>query len=83
MKEFGLTLEQTRIMFSYQYHLVLADIETETNYDKKYSKIKWLNKWKKSTEFFFNSQAEKEGYKASEYQLVTDFDLLKQLVMKN
>jgi len=22
MKEFGLTLEQTRIMFSYQYHLV-------------------------------------------------------------
>jgi hypothetical protein len=37
MKEFGLTPEQTRIMFSYQYHLVQADIDNEPNFDKKKS----------------------------------------------
>lgn len=30
MKEFGLTPEETRIMFSYQYHLVQADIDNES-----------------------------------------------------
>jgi len=35
MKEFGLTPEQTRIMFSYQYHLVQADIDNESNNDVK------------------------------------------------
>lgn len=52
MEEFGLTLEQTRIMFSYQYRLVLADIEYETNYEKKRLKQEWLSKWKDSTELF-------------------------------
>ncbi|MEG3976794.1 hypothetical protein QT970_19535, partial [Microcoleus sp. herbarium8] len=35
MKEFGLTPEQTRIMFSYQYHLVQADIDNQSNNDVK------------------------------------------------
>lgn len=83
MKEFGLTLEQTRIMFSYQYHLVLADIETETNYDKKSSKIKWLNKWKESTELFLKGQAKQEQATAPYFQLVTEFVSLKELVNKS
>lgn len=35
MTEFGLTPEQTRIMFSYQYHLVQADIDNQSNNDVK------------------------------------------------
>jgi hypothetical protein len=35
MKEFGLTPEQSRIMFSDRYHLVQADIDNESDYFKK------------------------------------------------
>lgn len=61
MKEFGLTLEQTRIMFSYQYQLVLADIDYETNVDKMGLKRLWLSLWKNSTELFLKSQSSKDS----------------------
>ncbi|WP_242716596.1 hypothetical protein [Microcoleus vaginatus] len=35
IKKFGLTPEQTRIMFSYHYHLVQADIDNQSNNDIK------------------------------------------------
>jgi hypothetical protein len=35
IKKFGLTPEQTRIMFSYHYHLVQADIDNQSNNDVK------------------------------------------------
>jgi hypothetical protein len=70
MKEFGLTLEQTRIMFSYQYHLVLADIEYETNIEKKQLKRKWLFKWRESTEVFLKSQITKDSQTAASFHLV-------------
>ena len=35
IKKFGLTPEQTRIMFSYQYHLVQADIDNQSNNEVK------------------------------------------------
>jgi tetratricopeptide (TPR) repeat protein len=80
MKEFGLTLEQTRVMFSYQYHLVLSDIENETNNDKRFFKKKWLNKWKESTELFLKSQVEKELNATQDFHLITEFQTLKELV---
>lgn len=80
MKEFGLTLEETRIMFSYQYHLVLADIEYETNLDKKSLKRKWLSKWKDSTELFLKSQIDKDTVTNISFHLLTDFDQLKKSV---
>jgi tetratricopeptide (TPR) repeat protein len=80
MKEFGLTLEQTRIMFSYQYHLVLADIEYETNFDKKQLKRKWLSKWQESTEVFLKNQITQVSEPAASFQLINDFDLLRNLV---
>jgi tetratricopeptide (TPR) repeat protein len=80
MKEFGLTLEQTRIMFNYQYHLVLADIEYETNFEKKQLKRRWLSKWLESTEVFLKSQVAKDSKTAASFHLVNDIDALKKLV---
>lgn len=53
MDEFGLTLEQTRIMFSLQYQLVASDINNaEKDDDNQSLKRQWLTKWKDSTEIF-------------------------------
>lgn len=80
MREFGLTLEQTRIMFSYQYQLVLADIEYEEILDKKALKRGWLSIWKESTELFLKSQLSNESNPNSYFHLITDFELLKKIV---
>jgi tetratricopeptide (TPR) repeat protein len=72
MEEFGLTPEQTRIMFSYQYHLVLADIKYETNLEKKQLKRNWLSKWRESTEVFLKSQVAKDGKTAASFHLVNE-----------
>jgi gas vesicle protein len=80
MKEFGLTPEQTRIMFSYQYHLVQADIDNESNSEKKFLKREWLRKWKASTELFLNSQITASSPPGSSFDIITDFELLKNLV---
>lgn len=80
MKEFGLTPEETRIMFSYQYHLVLADIEYETNIEKRQLKGNWLSKWRESTEVFLKSQITKDSHTAASFHLLINFDLLKNFV---
>jgi tetratricopeptide (TPR) repeat protein len=77
MKEFGLTPEQTRIMFSYQYHLVQADIDNESDYVKKILKQEWLRNWEKSTTVFLNSQIAPETPGNSSLNLITDFESLK------
>lgn len=82
MKDFGLNLEQTRIMFSYQYQLVLADIEYETNFEKKHLKQKWLSKWQESTEVFLRNQIKANSDATASFHLITDFDLLKNLIAK-
>lgn len=80
MKEFGLTPEQTRIMFSYQYHLVQADIDSGSNYEKNALKREWLRKWKASTELFLNSQITPSNSPKSSCDIITDFELLTNLV---
>ncbi|BAY34581.1 hypothetical protein NIES2107_64860 [Nostoc carneum NIES-2107] len=80
MKEFGLTLEQTRIMFSYQYHLVLADIDNESSFETKALKRKWLSMWKDSTELFLKSQVSQDTSIKSDLQLLTDFQVLKDII---
>jgi len=75
MEEFHLTPEETKVMFSYQYHLVLADIENDTDTGKKYSKRLWLAKWKGSTETLLMSQTiNLDGFDCS---LITDYQTLK------
>ncbi|AFZ13220.1 hypothetical protein Cri9333_2352 [Crinalium epipsammum PCC 9333] len=80
MKEFGLTPEQTRIMFSYQYNLVQADIDNEPDFDKKNLKRQWLTKWKDSTELFLNSQITASSPRGTSFDIITDFTQLKALV---
>jgi hypothetical protein len=83
MKEFGLTPEQTRIMFSYQYHLVQADSDHESDYVKKSLKQEWLRKWEKSITLFLNSQIAPDNSRNSSLKLITDFESLKNLVKSN
>lgn len=78
MEEFGLTLEQTRIMFSLQYQLVLSDINVEKDYGKKSLKREWLSKWQDSTEIFLKNQSEKKARTDFPYQLITQWSLLKE-----
>lgn len=80
MKEFGLTPEQTRIMFSYQYYLVQADIDSGSDYEKNSLKREWLRKWKKSTTLFLNSQTTSNSSSDRSLLLITDFEHLKNLV---
>jgi hypothetical protein len=56
MTELGLTQEQTRIMFSYQYHLTREDILQESDIQKKKRKQKWLEAWKEYCEKFLQNQ---------------------------
>ena len=82
MDEFGLTLEQTRIMFSLQYQLVLLDIEAEKDYEKQSLKKEWLSKWKDSTEIFLKNQSNKKSITNSPYQLITQWSVVKSEVEK-
>ncbi|MBW4472546.1 MAG: hypothetical protein KME45_19560 [Stenomitos rutilans HA7619-LM2] len=80
MREFGLTLEQTRVLFSYQYHLVLAEIDSESKYEKKILKKQWLSKWKESTELFLKSQVTQEDALNSSSHLIIELSLLKSVM---
>ncbi|MEG3845153.1 hypothetical protein QT986_33590, partial [Microcoleus sp. herbarium14] len=80
MKEFGLTLEQTRIIFSYQYHLVQDDIDQESDYSQISLKQEWLRKWEKSTMLFLKIQVTPETTHDSSLKLITNFDHLQKSV---
>lgn len=41
----GLDYAQTELLFNIQYDLVFSDVLNETNEDKKYMKLNWLNDW--------------------------------------
>jgi hypothetical protein len=57
MDNFSLTLEQTKVMYSLEYHLVLDDIDNESNPKKKSLKKEWLSKWKNSIESLYKNQS--------------------------
>jgi len=67
-------------MFSYQYHLVQADIDNESDDVKKLLKQEWLRKWENSTTLFFNSQIAPDTPHNSSLNLITDFEFLKNSV---
>lgn len=46
----GLTLEQTRLLYSYQYFITNKDILAEKDLELRNKKLKWLNKWKETIE---------------------------------
>ena len=78
--ELGLTQEQTRILFSYQYHLTLEDIMNETDVQKKNQKTKWMDRWKESCEIFLKNQTSEKI--SSNYKLLADYSSLKYEVTK-
>ena len=82
MDEFGLTLEQTKIMFSLQYQLVLSDINAENDGEKQSLKREWLSKWKDSTEIFLKNQSEQKTTTDFRYRLITQWSLVKEDVEK-
>jgi predicted GTPase len=46
----GLTLEQTRLLYSYQYFITNSDILAEKDLNIRNKKRKWLNNWKETVE---------------------------------
>ena len=53
---FGLTYEQSNLLFSTQYKLTRLDITNEKNEEKKKVKTKWLDEWKEGITAFLSSQ---------------------------
>lgn len=67
---FGLTHEQTRIMFSIQRLMVMQDIEKTTNSEKRKLKREWLIGWERNIKNFLmgidSNKAETKLYELSE-----------------
>lgn len=80
MAELGLTQEQTKILFSYQYHFTMVDINNEMDVQKRKLKQKWLNGWQKSCERFLKNQKGQDS--SRDYKLITDLSVLKNKVQK-
>lgn len=80
MTELGLTQEQTRILFSYQYQLTMEDIKCEADIQKRKLKNKWLDRWQESCESFLKNQSGKDI--SLNCNLITDFSSLKNEVQK-
>ncbi|MBE9093896.1 acyl carrier protein [Tychonema sp. LEGE 07203] len=83
IKKLGLTLEETRIMFSYQYHLVQDDIDRESDYNKQSLKQEWLSEWQKSTTLFLNSKISSETPDNRSLKLIANFQLLQKFVQSH
>ena len=75
----GLTQEQTRILFSYQYHLTMEDIKNEADVQRKKQKKKWIDGWKESCENFLKNQSKSISSKVN---LITDYSSLKNEVQE-
>jgi hypothetical protein len=67
----GLNCEQTQILFSFQYQLVLNDIKSEKNESKLLKKKRWLDHWKSSVEKGICSEQNQN------FPLITNYDELK------
>lgn len=80
ISELGLTVEQTRLLFSYQYLLTLNDVDIDKNENKKKLKKQWLQEWKKSSEDFINKQRKIDD--KHQYLLTSDFSVLKKDVVE-
>lgn len=78
----GLTFEQTRILFSFQYHITVADINEESNNAIKLRKISWLTEWKAGVENFLNNLLEKSNRDESSFCLFTNYHSLIEQIKK-
>lgn len=76
MENFSLTLEQTKVMYSLEYHLVLDDIDNESNPKKKSLKREWLLNWRNSIESLHKNQ------NPNSFCLITFFPDLKKEIDK-
>ncbi len=75
ISRFGLTIEETRIMISYQYCLTLSDIDNETNEEKKKIKKQWLEKFKNSLDH--SNGRKTTGSDFNDFIITTKYPLLK------
>ncbi len=76
MDGFSLDLEETRVMYSLEYHLVLADIDSENDFGIRSLKQKWLQQWKESIENFLEQQISQTSDSTAEYSLITELSIL-------
>ncbi len=58
---FGLSYDETRLLFSCQYTLIQNDIEKETNSERKKEKSLWLNAWLKKMNIFLANTSKKDN----------------------
>lgn len=61
LNQFGLTYQQTKVLFLMQHELTHLDIQNETNSDIKKAKQSWLNEWEEAINKFLISLDGREG----------------------
>jgi hypothetical protein len=78
LSRFGLTYEQTRLMFSIQLFLTAKDATLEKNEEKKKKKMQWMIKWKKSIEEYLMELGAADKVDPSSFKLYDKIDPLKE-----
>ena len=58
---FGLSYDETRLLFSCQYKLIQDDIKKETNSNRKKEKSLWLNAWLNKMNIFLANTSKKDN----------------------
>lgn len=73
---FGLTNQQTRILFSIEYQMTFEDIKETKNVSKEMNKKVWLENWKNSVESLLNAEADdSDVYLYTDVQLIDEIKL--------
>jgi hypothetical protein len=82
VSKFGLNIEQTQILYSLQYQIILNDILVEKNLETKEIKKKWACEWKK----YIECDLEKLAGNIEDirnYELYSDLTQLKEDIQKS
>ena len=74
-ERFGLNGDQTRLLFSLQYHLIKTDIDSETDEKKSKKKQEWFSKWQESSTILLSTFCAKEGSSEKSQLFVDYYDL--------
>ncbi|MDJ1183428.1 hypothetical protein [Roseofilum casamattae] len=77
VQAFGLTLSQTQLMYSFEYHLVLTDLQMESNTEKKRLKLTWLEEWQDSINRILDDRKDGDRLTDIDSRIVTNFEELK------
>lgn len=80
---FGLSYEQTRLLFSLQYKLIQDDITYEKNPERKKEKSLWSDKWLEKMNLFLSESSDENNLKVANYSIELHYLYKKEVSIVN